>query len=102
MIPESASIPPTPQPNQQGASLVAQLVKNLPAMKETWVRSLSWEDPLEKGKHLLQYSGMGNSMDCKVHGVAKSRTRLSDFRFPYYLYSPISQPQATMPIAALP
>ena len=32
------------------ASLVAQVVKNLPAMRETWVRSLSWEDPLEKGK----------------------------------------------------
>jgi len=31
-------------------SLVAQLVKNLPAMQETWVRSLGWEDPLEKGK----------------------------------------------------
>ena len=30
------------------ASLVAQLVKNLPAMQETWVQSLSWEDPLEK------------------------------------------------------
>ena len=30
--------------------LVAQLVKNLPAMQETWVQSLSWEDPLEKGK----------------------------------------------------
>ena len=33
-----------------GASLVAQLVKNPPAMQETWVRSLDWEDPLEKGK----------------------------------------------------
>ena len=32
------------------ASLVAQLVKNLPAMWESWVRSLGWEDPLEKGK----------------------------------------------------
>ena len=31
------------------ASLVAQLVKNLPAMWETWVQSLGWEDPLEKG-----------------------------------------------------
>ena len=31
------------------ASLVAQLVKNLPAMQETWVWSLGWEDPLEKG-----------------------------------------------------
>ena len=30
--------------------LVAQLVKNLPAKQETWVRSLGWEDPLEKGK----------------------------------------------------
>ena len=32
------------------ASLVAQLVKNLPALRETWIRSLGWEDPLEKGK----------------------------------------------------
>ena len=32
------------------ASLVAQLVKNLPTMRETWVQSLGWEDPLEKGK----------------------------------------------------
>ena len=31
-------------------SLVAQLVKNPPALQETWVRSLGWEDPLEKGK----------------------------------------------------
>ena len=32
-----------------GASLVAQLIKNLPVMWETWVPSLAWEDPLEKG-----------------------------------------------------
>ena len=32
------------------ASLVTQLVKNPPAMRETWVQSLGWEDPLEKGK----------------------------------------------------
>ena len=32
------------------ASLVAQLVKNLPAVQKTWIRSLGWEDPLEKGK----------------------------------------------------
>ena len=32
------------------ASLVVQLVKNLPAMWETWVQSLGWENPLEKGK----------------------------------------------------
>ena len=32
------------------ASLVAQLVKNLPEVQETWVQSLGWEDPLENGK----------------------------------------------------
>jgi len=32
------------------ASLVAQLVKNLPAVRETWVQSLDWVDSLEKGK----------------------------------------------------
>ena len=31
-------------------SLIGQLVKNLPAMRETWVQSLGWEDPLEMGK----------------------------------------------------
>ena len=31
------------------ASLVAQLIKNQPTMQETWVQSLGWEDPLEKG-----------------------------------------------------
>ena len=39
------------------ASLVAQLVKNLPAMRETWVQSLGWEDPPGEGKgYPLQYS----------------------------------------------
>ena len=32
-------------------SLVAQMLKNLPAMQETWIQSLGWEDPLEKGMH---------------------------------------------------
>ena len=53
-------------------SPVTQLVKNLPAVWETWVRSLGWEDPLEKGKH----SGLENSMDRTVHGVTKSQTQL--------------------------
>ena len=45
---------------------MAQLVKNPPAMRETCVRSLGGEDPLEKGKatRILQYSGLENSMDC--------------------------------------
>ena len=56
------------------------MVKNPPAMWETWVRSLGWEDPLEKGKATqLQYSGLENSMDCIVHGVAKSWPRLRTF-----------------------
>ena len=33
----------------QGASMVAQTVNNLPAMQETWVQSLGWEGPLDKG-----------------------------------------------------
>ena len=39
-----------PSTGDSWASSVAQLVKNLPTMWETWVRSLGWEDPLEKGK----------------------------------------------------
>ena len=46
------------------ASLVTKLVKNPPAMRETWVQSPGWEDPLEKGKgYPFQYSGLENSMD---------------------------------------
>ena len=65
------------------ASLVAQLVKNLPAVQETWVRSLGWEDPLEKETLPLQYSCLENSINreacwATVHGVAKGQTRLSN------------------------
>ena len=44
---------------------MAQLVKNPPAMQETWIRSLGWEDPLEKGIFWtpVQYSGLENSME---------------------------------------
>ena len=63
---------PTPD---SWASLVAQLVKNPAAMRETWVRFLGQEDPLEKGKAThLQYSGLENSINCTVHGVTKSQT----------------------------
>ena len=44
------------------APLVAQLVKNPPAMWETWVRSLGWEDLLEKGM-ATHSTGLENSMD---------------------------------------
>ena len=46
---------------------VAQLVKNLPAMQETWVRSLGWEDPLEKEKAIHTSILAWNSI-----GVTKS------------------------------
>ena len=63
-------------------TLIAQLVKNPPAMQETLVRSLGWEDlPGEEKGYPLQYSGLENSMNCIVLGVTKSRTRLSDFHF---------------------
>ena len=70
---------------QTQTSLVAQMVKCLPTMRETWVQFLGWEDPLEKGNgNPLQYSCLGNPMDrgawqATVHEEAKSRTRLSDF-----------------------
>ena len=62
------------------ASLVAQRLKHLPGMQETWVRSLSREDPLEKGKWkptpvlLLGESHGGGVWWATVHGIAKSWT----------------------------
>ena len=51
-------------------------------MQETWLQSLGWEDPLEKGKATRSsITGLENFMDCIVYGVAKSRTQLSDFHF---------------------
>ena len=66
-----------------GASLIAQLVKNPPAIRETWVQFLGGEDPLEKGKgYPLQYSGLENSMD-SPWGLKELDTteRLSLFTF---------------------
>ena len=58
------------------ASLVTQLVKNPPAMWETWVQSL------RGGKgYPLQDSHLKNSMDCIAHGVTESQKWLSDFHF---------------------
>ena len=63
-------------------SLIAQFIKNPPAMQETPVRFLGQEDPLEKGKsYSLQYSGLENSLDSTVHGVTNSRAGLSNFHF---------------------
>ena len=69
------------------ASLIAQSVKNPPTMRETWVRSLGWEDPLEKGKathsSILAWRILWTLYI--VHGVAKSQTGLSDFHFTFTL-----------------
>ena len=59
------------------ASLVAQLVKNLPVMQKTWVQSLGWEDPLEKGT-ATHSRILENPVGYIVHGVSKSQTRLID------------------------
>ena len=56
------------------AFLLAHLVKNLPAVWETWVRSLGWEDPWRRDGYPLQFSGLENLMDCIVHGIAKNWT----------------------------
>ena len=57
------------------------VVKNPPAKQKTWVQSLGWEDPLEKGNP-LQYSCLENPMDrgvwwATVHGVGNSQTQLN-------------------------
>ena len=114
------------------ASLISQLVKNLPAMQETPVQFLGQEDQLEQDRlptpvflgfpcgsaskesacnagdlslilglkrspgegkgYPLQYSGLENSMDCIAHGVAKSRTRLSNFHFHFLVAQMIKNP----------
>ena len=97
------------------ASLMAQMVKNLPAMQETLSQEDPWRrdrlptpvflgfphgsagkesscnvgdlgslpglerSPREEKGYTLQYSGLENSMDCIVHGVAKSQTQLNNF-----------------------
>ena len=60
------------------ASLVAQTVKNLPAVQETQLRSLGWEDPLEKGMACLENSRDRGAWQATVHRVAESWTQLSN------------------------
>ena len=60
------------------------MVKNPPAVQETWVQSLDWEDPLEEG--MATHSSIlawrmpidRGAWQAAVHGVTKSRTQLSD------------------------
>ena len=60
-------------------SLVAQMVKNLPAMQETQVRFLGWEDPLENGMaNILQYSCLENSMNSRAWWASPWDHKVSD------------------------
>ena len=60
-------------------------VKNLPAMQETQVQFLSWDDPLKKGIATHSSILAWSIPVCIVHGVAKSGTQLSDFHIHFQL-----------------
>ena len=62
-----------------GASLVAQLIKNLPAMQETWVRSLGWKDPLEK--EMATHSSI---LAWRIPWGCREWARLSNFHFHFH------------------
>ena len=67
-------------------SLVAQMVKNPPPIWETWVQSLGWEDPLEKGmathSSILAWRiPIDRAWQAAVHGVAKSQKQLSTVQY---------------------
>ena len=60
---------------------MAQLAKNLPAMRETWAQSLGWEDPLEKGMAIHASILAWRIPWTVVHGFSKSWTQVNDFLF---------------------
>ena len=67
------------------ASQMTQTVKNLPAIRDTWVWTLAWEDPLEKGTASVflpgEFHGQRSLASCTVHEVTKSRTQRCNFHF---------------------
>ena len=81
--PSDKSSPNSLNPNLVWASLVAQTVKNPPAIWETWAQSLGWEDPLEES--MATYSGIlawripmdRGAWQAIVHGIAKSQIGLT-------------------------
>ena len=71
------------------ASLVAQSLKRMPAMRETWVQSLGQEDPLKNEMATHPVFLPENPMDggawwAIIHGVAKGQTQLSDLTFTFH------------------
>ena len=87
--------------------LVAQAIKNLPVLQETWVQSLGWEDSLEKGMathaSILAWKIPWTKEPCRatVHGVIKSQTRLNDFTFTFTFYVHYDFPMAQWQIILL-
>ena len=73
---------PTVDRKGTGASLVVQMVKNLPAMQETCVQSLGWEDPPEEGmtthSSILSWRIPQTEEPGRLHRVTKSQTQLSN------------------------
>ena len=70
-----------------GASLVAQMVKNLSTMRKTWVQSLGWEDLLEKGmathSSFLAWEIPWTEEPGRLQSMGQSRTQLSDQHFQF-------------------
>ena len=79
---------------------MVQTVKNPPAMWETWVQTLGWEEPLEEG--MATHSSIlawgipmhRGGWQATVHGVTKSRTRLGDFTLTFH-FPPLEKEMAT-------
>ena len=81
--------------------MMAQMVKNLPAMRENWVHSLGWEGPLEEGtavhSSILAWRIPWTEEPGRLHtvqGVAKSWTWLSDFQFYFQVVLIVKNPPA--------
>ena len=83
------------------ASLVVQLIKNPPAMQETWVQSLDWEDPLEKGEVTHSSISAWRSPWIQSMDSTKSWTRLSDFHF-HFIFIVVCMCQLPFPSLYFP
>ena len=86
----TSGLPVHHQLPQFAQTQVAQRLKPLPPMQETWVRSLSQEDPLEK--EMVTHSSIlawriPRTEKATVHGVAKSWTQLSEFTSLWLIYN---------------
>ena len=77
-----------------GASLVARMIKKLPAMRDTWVRSLSWEDPLQEGmathSSILAWRIPNGQKGCKELDMTEQLTLVAATGGGESLTSPVS------------